>query len=93
MTHDPHEFLPGFSAAQVLHDGCTECKERSQQPDRGISNLDPEAFGRAWRRAAARGKRGLNDTALAEVPMFQALWAVQVQLERRGVPIGELPGE
>lgn len=90
--HDYHEMQPGYSAQQVLHDGCGECEQRSQSRDRGIAHLDAQAFSRAWQRAYAWNTTGLADVAVVEAPLLSALWSVQIQLERQGIPIGELPG-
>lgn len=91
MSHDYHEQLPGFSPAQVLHDGCRECEHRALRSDHGMASLDTANFARAWSRAAQWNKSGLADVAVAEIPLLSVLWAVQVQLERIGVPIGTLP--
>lgn len=92
MTHDYHEGLPGFSPAQLLHDGCTECAAIAAETTHGIAHLGKEDFARAWARAAARHRDGLDDVARAEVPMLTVLWAVQLKLHRFGCPIGTVPG-
>ncbi|HZC50882.1 MAG TPA: hypothetical protein VE441_00080 [Mycobacterium sp.] len=92
MSHDYHEKLPGYHAAQLLHDGCRECEQRAKADDHGIANLDVERFERAWHRAVAWQAGGeVGDLSYAEVPMLSALWAVQIQFQRRGVPLGQLP--
>jgi hypothetical protein len=91
MSHDYHDGLLGYSPAQILHDGCAECEQRAASPDHGISHLDRRNFIRAWRRAAKWNTDGIPDLAQAEVPMFRVLWAVQLKLERLGIPIGALP--
>ena len=93
MTHSFHEGGPGYSPAQVLHDGCRECSYRAAHHDRGISSLDRTSFARAWRRAADWNRMGggLDDVSEAEAPLLSVLWAVQLQLEATGWPIGELP--
>lgn len=91
MTHSCHESLPGYSAAQILHDGCDECEHRAKSRNHGLSSLDNSNFDRAWRRAAEWNRHGLADIAGAEVPMLDVLWAIQLHLERRGWPIGEPP--
>jgi hypothetical protein len=90
-VHDYNDALPGYSASQVLHDGCGECEDRATSPDRGISRLDQHNFILAWHRATQWNKTGLSDVAAAEMPMLQAIWSIQLQLERLGVPIGTLP--
>jgi hypothetical protein len=92
MTHAPHEWLPGYSPAQLLHDGCPECETRGQAAAAAIAGLDTASFERAWERAAAwQRDGGGHPIAAAEIPMLRALWAVQVQLERRGWPTGRCP--
>ena len=86
MAHDYHPVQ-----APVLSDGCGECENASQRADRGIGTLDPVTFQRAWIRAAAWNRTGTHDVGIAESRLLAALWAVQVQLERRGIPIGEVP--
>lgn len=90
MIHAYHEGLPGYSADQLLHDGCPECEYRAADSDHGIGRLDRENFARAWVRATQTGQ--LRSVSQAELPMLRVLWAVQVQLQRTGVPIGYLPG-
>jgi hypothetical protein len=95
MTHDYHEGLPGFSPAQILHDGCGECERRSTLTGGGVAYLDMRNFARAWVRAARwegfwEGFR-ITDVARAEIPLLNTLWAVQCQLENFGVPAGTLP--
>jgi hypothetical protein len=89
--HDYHDGLPGFSEAQILHDGCAECEERGASRNLGIAHLDHVRFARAWERAAAWNKAGLADVSNAERPMLDVLWAIQCQLENRGFPIGGVP--
>jgi hypothetical protein len=91
MSHNHHQSLPGYSPNQILIDGCAECEHRSARPDHGLNNLNPQNFERAWYRAARSGKEGLPDASMADRPLLNLLWAVQVQLERRGVPIGYIP--
>jgi len=89
--HDYHEQLPGFSPNQLLHDGCEECETRAAGPSHGIANLDRTNFVLAWHRATEWNRSGLPDLANAERPMLNAIWAIQLQLERYGTPIGSLP--
>jgi hypothetical protein len=91
MTHDYHGGLPGYSAAQILHDGCGECEARGEHAWDAIARLDHGSFNRAWERAAAWNKTGLPDISGAEANVLRTLWTVQLQLERRGVPIGTVP--
>jgi hypothetical protein len=99
MSHDYHESLPGYHPDQILHDGCAECEHRGENVERAIANLDHKKFERAWVRAADQlattppsGERG-GPRSAAEMPLLAALWAVQVHMENRGVPLGQLPGE
>lgn len=89
--HDYHEGLPGYSPAQILHDGCRECEDRAASRNHGLASLDKTNFARAWVRAAEWNRSGLGDVAQVEVPMFDVLWAVQCQLENFGWPVGQLP--
>lgn len=93
MTHAYHKGLPGYHPDQVLHDGCGECESRAASRNLGLANLDSSSFARAWYRAARYNRAGLNYLSDAERPMLDALWAVQVQLERRGIEIGVPPGD
>lgn len=96
MSHAYHDGLPGYSPDQILHDGCGECEYRASRDDHGIGSLDRQNFARAWKRAAdwnvfPPDLATAPTIAKAERPLLSALWAVQLQLERRGIPIGELP--
>ena len=92
MSHDIHEQLPGYDQRQIWHDGCEECEYRGQRI--AIDTLDTINFERAWARAAEWQQGRLEGSAIsrAEADMLRMLWLVQVQLERRGVPIGTFPG-
>lgn len=91
MSHDAHESLPGWHPGQLLVDRCGECEMRSGMRDLGISALDPQRFALAWKRAAEWGSEESGAYSRAEMPMLGALFAVQVQLEQRGLRIGEDP--
>lgn len=91
MSHDYHEALPGFSAGQILHDGCGECEYHAKSGDHGLASLDRERFVLAWERAARWTTGWSPDISYAEMPMLRVLWAVQVQLQNRGVEIGRVP--
>ena len=90
-VHSHHDVLSGFDHSQILHDGCDECEWRGEDPHRAISHLDERNFERAWKRAADWQLHGCPTISRAEADLLLALWAVQIQLEKRGVPIGELP--
>jgi hypothetical protein len=91
--HSYHEGLAGYDAAQILHDGCGECEARASSRNLGIGSLDKTRFARAWHRAAQWNHGQLDDSTLAkaELPMLDALWAVQCQLENFGHRIGQVP--
>jgi len=89
MSHGPHESLPGWNPGQVLADGCRECESRTIAG--AIGRMDSETFARAWERATEAERDGLAGVSGAELPLLAALWAVAVQLSRRGVPLGECP--
>jgi len=91
MSHAYHEGQPGYSETQILHDGCGECKQRSNAVWMAINYMDYITFAAAWKRAVEYERGGLDDVSAAELPVLRALWAVAVQLERRGIPIGVLP--
>jgi hypothetical protein len=88
-VHDPHN-APGSSPAQILHDGCLECSERSQRADRGIGSLDRTSFLAAWARAAQLELHGLDDPCRTEMPLLHALWAIQLKLQEFGWPLGRV---
>lgn len=82
MTHDYHQGLPGYSAAQILHDGCQECEARGANVAHAINCLDAQNFARACARATAWNDTGLPDISYAEQALLQALSAYQRQAER-----------
>lgn len=90
-AHVYHDALPGFDSAQILHDGCPECERRGADAAVAIEHLDSVRFTKAWRRAAQRGRTGLENGSAAEAKLLDVLWVLQVQFERRGIPIGEVP--
>jgi hypothetical protein len=87
MSHDIHKGSP----RQILQDGCRECEQRAKDVHVAIAHLDTKMFAFAWHRAAAWQQHGGGDISNAEAPLLRALWAVQVQLEQRGFPIGQVP--
>jgi hypothetical protein len=93
VTHDYHEGLPGFSEAQILHDGCGECELRGRDLSLSIGSMDRGRFALAWRRAADWNRTtDIRDVSQAERPLLEALWAIQVRMETTcGLPIGTLP--
>ena len=91
MTHSYHEGLPSFSPEQILHSGCGECEARGKDVSEAIVRLDGRNFARAWKRAADWNTTGAPDICEAEAPLLRALWSIQLQLERLGIPIGQIP--
>lgn len=93
MAHDYHDGLPGYSPAQILHDGCGECEARGRNLSLAIGSMDKGRFALAWRRAADWNLTVgvVGDVSQAERPLLEALWAIQLRLENYGIPIGELP--
>jgi hypothetical protein len=87
MTHDIHAGPEGA----VLWDECGECRYRSEHPDMAISHMDPRSLAEAWARAMEWNAGDLRDVTSAELPVLRILWAVQVQLEQRGFPLGRIP--
>lgn len=90
MSHDYHQGQENYSSSQLLHDGCEECRQRSKNLDVAIGHLD--SFHVAWQRAFDFGKGRLDDVCRTEAPLLRVLWAIQVQLERDGLQLGEYPG-
>jgi hypothetical protein len=91
-VHDYHDGLPGFDERQVLHDGCGECEARGANVSLAIGSMDKGRFALAWRRAADWNRIGVANISRAEMPLLNALWAIQIKLETVcGVPVGELP--
>jgi len=93
MAHDYHDALPGYHPDQILHDGCEEREQRARTDSHGIAQLDRQRFVQAWVRAADFNQAKVRNASVAEAPMLNALWVVQLQLERRGQSIGTLPAE
>lgn len=87
-AHDLHKGDP----RQVLHDGCRECETRGKDIPAAIGSLDKDAFAAAYKRAAdwQQGRTG-SVISQAEKPLLRALWAFEVQLERRGFIVGSCP--
>jgi hypothetical protein len=96
-VHAFHDELPGYHPDQLLVDGCPECEARAKDVDLAIAHLDGKWWAQAWLRAADQiastppsGERG-GPRSDAETPLLRALWGVQVQLERLGIPLGYMP--
>jgi hypothetical protein len=90
-VHDYHEGQPGYSEAQILHDGCGECEARGKDVAQAISSMDKGRFVKAWQRAAEWNTKGVPDIAKAEMGVLHVLWVIQIKLESRGIAIGEVP--
>jgi hypothetical protein len=98
VSHIFHPDLPGFDKRQIWHDGCPECEHRGADLRIGLAHLDKPSFVRAWRRAYdwqasnGGGYAATGDLSRAEGPLLDALWTIQVILERFGQPLnGEVP--
>ena len=87
MSHAPHESLRGYSPDQLLVDDCEECEDRAMSRSLGIANLDQQNFARAWKRAVEWNRGEAAHVSNCEAPMLSVLWAVQLQFEKRGLPI------
>jgi len=93
MTHIYHPDLPGYDPQQIIHDGCPECEYRGEDIVRALANLDPPTFARAWKRAGELQADGLPNASATELPLLKVLAAIEVQFERRGCPLGTIPGD
>lgn len=96
MSHVYHEGLEGYDPRQILHDGCPECEHRAESVERALGNMDAARFEKAWRRAydqfsSQSENVDLGSRSKAEMPVVTALWAVAIQLERRGIPMSPTP--
>jgi hypothetical protein len=89
--HASHETLSGWNPHQLLVDSCDECEARARMDDYGLPYLDAHRFAAAWVRAAEWNRIDPGGISIAEAPLLNVLWAVQVQLERLGVPLGTIP--
>ncbi|HEY5201637.1 MAG TPA: hypothetical protein VIJ31_12105 [Acidothermaceae bacterium] len=92
--HAYHDGLVDFHPDQILHDGCGECEERGENVAFAIGALDTGNFERAWKRACDWSRPIGSDIHVSDVerPLLRVLWAIQVQLERRSVRLGDCPG-
>jgi hypothetical protein len=96
VTHVFHNALEGFDERQILHDGCHECEARGRDLRSALAHMDTETFTRAWQRAfdinASNGSHDVGRESHAEADLLLVLFAVQVELQRRGVPLdGSVP--
>lgn len=97
MSHTFHEGLEGYDARQILHDGCDECEYRGADLRAAFAHMDPTTFNRAWRRAfdmnASNGDHGnVGRESRCEANLLHVLFAIQVEFERRGIPLdGNVP--
>jgi hypothetical protein len=94
MSHDYHEGHPNYNKFQLFYDGCTECKMRAEHPVWSVEYL--KDFRAAWMRAIRFEKGQLEPSEAVsntEVPVLRTLWALVVQFERIGYPIGVFPGD
>ena len=93
MTHDHHEVLPNYDERQIYYDGCQECETRGKLPLDYVGVLDTDRFKRAWQRAADWNRdEDIGRVSLAERGLLNALWRIQVALERHCQwALGQLP--
>jgi hypothetical protein len=94
MSHDYHEGHANYNKFQLYYDRCAECRWRAEHPVRALEHL--KDFRAAWTRAILFEKGRLEpDAAVStvEVPVLRMLWALAVQFERVGFPIGMFPGD
>lgn len=77
--------------AAVLNDGCPECEQRGEDVYVALCAMDRTSFLKAWERAAQLQLHGLPDGQQAELKVLRALIGVQLNLERLGLPYGQLP--
>jgi hypothetical protein len=92
-VHSYHDGLPGFSEAQILHDGCDECERRGKDVSTALASMDRGRFAAAWKRAADwNTTTDVRDVSQAERDLLHVLWSIQIKLETIcGLPIGGLP--
>jgi len=95
VSHDYHEGHANYNKFQLYFDGCTECEIRSSHPVWAIEYL--RDFKAAWMRAIRFEQSMLHPDEMpiseAEAPVLRMLWALVVQFERIGYPIGIFPGD
>jgi hypothetical protein len=96
MSHDYHEGLENYDARQILHDCCKECEHRGKDLVMALAHMDNNTFAKAWKRsydwlASTGDYDAVGPVSFAEVDLLNVLWGVQVQLERRGVPLTGQP--
>ena len=96
MTHAFHDRLEGYDPRQILHDGCPECEGRGKDLRSAFAHMDTETFARAWQRAfdlnASNGNHDVGRESAAEADLLLVIYAIQVNLERRGFPLdGRVP--
>ena len=97
MSHTYHEGLDGYDERQILHDGCPECEHRGKDLRAGFAHMDSATFSRAWRRAfdmnASDGDHdNVGRESHCEADLLHVLFAIQVELQRRGIPLdGNVP--
>lgn len=71
MSHVYHEELPGYSAEQILHDGCPECEHRGKHPFDAVAHLDTTSFRRLLVRSGMFDNGKLDDVADCEVELLK----------------------
>jgi hypothetical protein len=98
VSHTFHDALAGFDERQILYDGCSECEERGRDLRSAFAHMDEKTFERAWRRAfdlnASDGSHDVGRESHAEANLLHVLFAIQVVLQRRGIPLdGSVPSQ
>lgn len=87
MSHEYHPNLDNYNAANVLHDGCEECEERSKSIA-GLLHLDDENLRRLWDRMmwrefpGTRNGKPLGPYSDADYDATKMLYHIGVLLER-----------
>lgn len=95
--HNYHPASSNYDEKQILFDSCGECQRRSKNVALAIREMDGSTFERAWKRAydleSSRGNRdAIGIVSDAERPVLEALWAIQIEFERRGMVLdGTVP--
>lgn len=79
-AHDYHEGQPGYHPDQLLKDGCTECKYRSEHLHEALAHMDTHLFAVAWFRAIDFEMGRLDNVSQAEAPLLRALWSMAYRL-------------
>ena len=92
MTHVYHEALPGYSADDVLHDGCPECDARAADPRIGLSHLDDRNRIRMWAKMRAYHFQGggVDPVSQNDLQVMGLMYTIAVFLERAALSAGDI---